>query len=163
MNDKKIIIGIILTTVLILGGGVFLLDKTNSSNVVSSQNAKVKVSEKTYDWGKILYDKGNVSKTFTIKNTGTEVLKLNNIKTSCACTKAQVTIGKEKSPYFDMHSYSAWIGEVAPGKDAKLEVIFDPQFHGPSAVGPMTRLISVATNDSNNKTLEFTLTGNVVK
>lgn len=163
MNDKKVIIGIVLLTVLVLGGGVFLLDKSNSSAVVSSQNAKAYITQKTYDWGKILYDKGNVAKTFKIKNVGTDTLKLNNVKTSCACTKVQVAIGKDKSPYFGMHSVSSWVGEVLPGDEANIEVIFDPQFHGPSGVGPMSRIISVETNDANNKTIEFTLTGNVVK
>src|SRR3989344_3428544 len=99
MNDKKIIIGFVVLTLLILGGGVYILSVTiaNPAVVTSSQNAKVSVDQKTHDWGTIPYSGGNVSKTFTIKNTGTDSLKLTNIKTSCACTYAQVIIDGKTS------------------------------------------------------------------
>lgn len=165
MNDKKIIIGLIVLTALIFGGGIFVLSKTSSgpAEIKSSQNAKVAVDQKTFDWGNIPYSGGNVTKTFTIKNTGTDILKLTGIKTSCDCTKAQVTIDGKTSPYFSMHSTSSWVGEVPPGKEAELKVIFDPAFHGPSGVGPMERLISVDTNDVSNPKIEFSLKGVVVK
>ncbi|MBI2074964.1 MAG: DUF1573 domain-containing protein [Candidatus Levybacteria bacterium] len=164
MSEKKIIIIFVLITILILGGGVFFLSTSSApAQISSSKNAKVAIDQKTYNWGKIPYSGGNATKTFKIKNTGTDVLKLTNIKTSCVCTKALVVIDGAESPYFSMHSSSSWVGEVKPGKEASLTVIFDPAFHGPSGVGPITRIISVATNDINNPNLEFTLTGNVVK
>jgi len=79
------------------------------------------------------------------------------------CTTAQVIIDGKSSPLFKMHQKSAWTGEVQPGKEAELKVIFDPAFHGPSGVGAMTRQIEVATNDKNNPKLEFMLKGVVVK
>lgn len=165
MNDKKIIVGFVVFTLLILVGGVYILtaSSTNPTTVNLSQNAKAFVDQKTHDWGTIPYSGGNVSKTFTIKNTGTEVLKLTNIKTSCACTYAQLTIDGRVSPKFGMHTQSAWVGEVAVGKEASLAVVFDPAFHGPTGVGPMERLISVETNDLSSPSLEFSLKGNVVK
>lgn len=164
MNDKKLIIGFIVLTLLILGGGIFVLSSTSvSPKITASQNAKAQVDQKTFDWGNIPYSGGNATKTFTIRNTGTDVLKLTGVKTSCTCTKAQVTINGNNSPYFSMHSTSAWVGEIGPGKEAQLTVIFDPAFHGPSGVGPVERLISVETNDSNNPSLEFSLKGVVVK
>lgn len=165
MNDKKIIIGFIILALLILGGGVYILSVTtaNPAQVNLSQNAKVLVDQKTYDWGTIPYSGGNVSKTFTIKNTGTDVLQLTNIKTSCACTYAQVTIDGRTSPKFGMHTTSSWVGEVTAGKEASFAVVFDPAFHGPTGVGPMERLVSVQTNDINNPNLEFSLKGVVVK
>lgn len=165
MNDKKIIIGFVIFTLLILGGGIYILSQTNTSPVVikSSQNAKVLVDQKTFDWGNIPYGGGNATKTFTIKNTGTDVLQLTNIKTSCACTYAQLTIDGKTSPKFSMHTTSGWVGEVSPGKEAALTVVFDPAFHGPTGVGPVERLISVQTNDVSNSNLEFSLKGVVVK
>lgn len=165
MNDRKVIISFIVITLLILGGGVYILSVTTASPAVitSSQNAKVEVDQKTHDWGTIPYSGGNVSKTFTIKNTGTAVLQLTNIKTSCACTTAQLTISGKISPKFGMHTTSSWVGEVESGKEAQLTVIFDPTFHGPTGVGPMERLISVQTNDINSPNLEFSLKGVVVK
>lgn len=164
MNDKKIIIGFIMFTLLILGGGVYVLSNTITSTQVSpSQNAKVEVDQKTFDWGNIPYSGGDVTKTFTIKNTGSDALKLTGVKTSCTCTKAQIIIDGSTSPYFSMHSTSSWVGEVAPGKQAELTVIFDPAFHGPQGVGPVERLVSMQTNDPQNPNLEFSLKGVVIK
>lgn len=165
MNDKKIVIGLIVLTFLILGGGIYVLASTSSAppKVIASQNAKASVNQKTFDWGNIPYSGGNAVKDFVIKNTGSDVLKLSGVKTSCTCTKAQVSIDGKLSPYFSMHATSSWVGEISPGKEAKLTVIFDPTFHGPTGVGPMERLISVQTNDIQNPNLEFSLKGVVVK
>lgn len=164
MTEKKIIIGVVLFTLLILIGGIVALSGSSTSTTISaSQNAKVSIDQKTYDWGTINMKDGNVSKTFVIKNAGTDILKLTKIKTSCHCTKAQVIINEVASPSFGMNTVSPWVGEVAPGNEAQLNIVFDPAFHGPNGVGPITRYISVDTNDPNNSTLEFTLTANVTK
>lgn len=164
MNNKKIIIGFIVLTLLILGGGIYVLSATSAPvKINNSQNARVLVDQKTFDWGNIPYSGGNATKAFSIKNTGTDTLQLTGVKTSCTCTKAQISIDGKTSPYFSMHASSSWVGEVAPGKEAQLTVIFDPAFHGPTGVGPMERLISLQTNDSQNPTLEFSLKGVVVK
>lgn len=164
MNDKKIIIGLVALTLLILGGGIYVLSASSAPvKITSSQNAKVQVDQKTFDWGNIPYSGGNAVKAFTIKNAGTDVLKLTGIKTSCTCTKAQIVIDGKTSPYFSMHSTSSWIGEVSPGKEAQLTVIFDPAFHGPTGVGSVERLISLETNDIQNPSLEFSLKGVVIK
>lgn len=164
MNNKKVVIGFIVLTLLMLGGGVYLLSsRAAPAKISSSQNAKAGVDQKTFDWGNIPYSGGNATRIFTIKNTGTDDLKLTNIKTSCDCTKAQVAIEGKVSPYFSMHSTSSWVGQVPPGKQAELTVIFDPAFHGPTGVGPIERLISVDTNDLQNPRLEFSLKGVVVK
>lgn len=164
MNKNRIIIIFILLTVLIIVGGVALLSgSSTSATITASQNAKASVDQTTYDWGTININSGNVSKTFIIKNTGTDVLKFAKVKTSCHCTKAQVTINGNTSPSFGMNTVSPWIGEVPPGNEAQLNVVFDPAYHGPDAVGPITRYISVDTNDPNHSTLELTLTANVTK
>ncbi|MDO8498920.1 MAG: DUF1573 domain-containing protein [bacterium] len=164
MSEKKVIIGFAIATLLVLGGGIFFLSNSASSGKVEvSQNAKASVDQTTSDYGNIPMYKGNVTKTFTIKNTGTDVLKLTNIKTSCHCTKAQVKVEAGGSPFFGMDTVSSWVGEVAPGKEAYLDIIFDPAYHGPQGVGPINRFVTVETNDPGNKTLNFTVTGTVVK
>ncbi|MBI2338096.1 DUF1573 domain-containing protein [Candidatus Daviesbacteria bacterium] len=164
MTDKKIIIASVLITALILGGGVFFLSKSETSaNIATSQNAEASVDQKNFDWGQINMKAGNVSKTFTIKNSGTEILKLYKIRTSCHCTKARVKIGSTTSPFFGMNTVSSWTGEIPPGQEAELEVIFDPAYHGPQGVGPINRLVSIETNDKSNSRIEFSLTGTVFK
>lgn len=160
----KFIIGIVLTSFLVLAGGIFLVSRMESSpEVIASQNAKAQVEKTEYDWGRIKLDEGDVKKTFTIKNIGTDTLSLLNISTSCMCTTAQVKIGEQTSPFFGMHSKSSWIGEVEPEEKAELEIVFDPAYHGPSGVGPISREIIVETNDKDNPRLVFNLTANVVK
>lgn len=164
MNDKKIILAIIILTIAILGGGVYILSATNTPKIIALQNAKAYVENSTsLDFGTIPINKGNLTKSFIIKNTGTDTLKLYNIKTSCHCTTAQVSINGSNSPSFGMDSLSSWVGEVRPGKEAKLNIIFDPAFHGDSGLGPINRFVSVETNDKSNAKLTFTITGNVIK
>ncbi len=165
MNEKKFIILMVVATMALLFGGVFFLSKTTSTlQVIASHNAKAYVADATsFDWGNIPMYKGNATKAFAIKNTGTDTLKLFNIKTSCHCTKAYATIAGVDSPSFGMDSLSSWVGEVPKGTEAKLTVVFDPAYHGPQGTGPINRFVSVETNDRVNTKLTFTLTGNVVK
>ena len=164
--EKKIIIITTIATFLILLIGVVWMSatNTNAAQVSTSQNAKAYTIDPTSaDWGQIPMYKGNVTKVFNIKNTGTDTLKLFNIKTSCHCTRAFVTIDGVDGPDFGMSGVSDWVGEVAPGKQAKLSVVFDPAYHGPNGVGPITRYVSVQTNDKATPTLTFTVTGTVFK
>jgi len=165
MNEKKVIIMSVVLTIVLLFGGVFFLTKTTATPQISaSQNAKAYVIDATsFDWGNIPMYKGLAIKSFTIKNSGTDILKIFNIKTSCHCTKAYATINGVDSSRFGMSDLSSWIGEVAPGKEAKITAEFDPAYHGPTGVGPINRFVSVETNDKSNTKLTFTLTGNVVK
>jgi archaellum component FlaG (FlaF/FlaG flagellin family) len=164
MREKYVLILLALVTMLILGSGVILVGGTSTASSVStSTNAKATASTKEFDWGNIPYAGGLATKSFVIKNTGSDILKLTNIKTSCHCTKANVTIDGKDSPYFGMSGFSSWIGEIQPGKEATLNVVFDPAFHGPQGIGPVQRYISIETNDASQKKIVFTLTGNVTK
>mgnify|MGYP001585303588 CR=1 FL=1 len=162
--EFKLVLLTIASTIVILSGGIMFLNSSQTPQVASSQNANAYVTSPTSaDWGQIPMYKGNVTKEFILKNTGTDTLKLFNIKTSCHCTKAHLTIGSNDSPDFGMDSYSSWVGEVAPGKEAKLSVVFDPAYHGQQGVGPINRFVSVETNDKTNPKLIFTVTGTVIK
>lgn len=165
MNDKKFIIIIAVLTLVVLFGGITLVgNSTSTPQIKASQNAKAVTQDPTsFDWGTIQMNGGDVIKTFVIKNTGTDTLKFYNIKTSCHCIKARLTIDGKDSPDFGMSGVSDWVGELAPGKVAKLTAIFDPAFHGQQGVGPVTRFVSFETNDKGNPKITFTLTGTVVK
>lgn len=159
MSDKKIIILMAFSTIILLFGGVFFLTKnTATPEIKASQNAKAISKESSFDWGEIGLKDGNVEKTFEIKNDGTENLKLFGVTTSCMCTTAQLILDDKSSPKFGMHDKSSYVMEVPPGKTAKLKVVFDPAFHGPSGIGPINRQITVATNDPDNSEQKYMLT-----
>lgn len=165
MKDKQIIIGTVIATFIILSVGIVLVGSLGTPQITATENAKAAIlSQKSYDFGKVAYNGAKVQKTYIIKNSGTEILKLYNIKTSCHCTKAYATTpdGSE-SPYFGMSGVSSWVGEVSPGGQAKITAIFDPTYHGLQGAGPVIRYISVETNDKSNSKLTFTLAGIVTK
>ncbi|MBI4038042.1 DUF1573 domain-containing protein [Candidatus Daviesbacteria bacterium] len=164
MNKQFLIISLVITSA-ILAGGVFIISATSTPTptTVTSQEGSASIDQLTHDWGQIPYSGGDVKKTFVIKNTGRGTLTLRNVQTSCMCTTAQLTIEGKNSPSFRMHSSSSWVGEVPPGKEAALTVTFDPDFHGPSGVGAINRLIDMDTNDPAHPKLEFSLNGVVVK
>jgi len=165
MNEKKFFILIGFTTLVIVIVGVFFLGSSNSSapQVAVSSKTKASFGKTDYDWGKINYNGPKATKTFAIKNTGSDTLKLFNVKTSCHCTKAHVSIDGVDSEDFGMEGFSSWVGEIKPGKEAKLVIVFDQTYHGPQEVGPIIRYTSVETNDSSNSKITFTTSGNVVK
>lgn len=153
----------IVITLAIVGGGVWALQLTDSPSAPSAatENARATLQEMKHDWGSVSMKDGTVTKTFTIANEGTEPLVLSDVTTSCMCTTAQLKLGGETSPVFDMHGKSSYTMSVPPQETAELEVIFDPAFHGPSGVGDITRIITVRTNDAASKELTFTLTATV--
>ncbi len=162
MKINKLIVSLILLTAAIIGGGSYLVVRSSPSQLSSDQSAVATITETSFDWGTIGINNGKVQKNFTIKNNGSSPLRLNNVVTSCMCTTAQVVINGQSSPAFGMHAKSSWSGEVEPGQNADLVVVFDPAFHGPSGVGAITRIITVDTSDAKNPQLSFTLTANVV-
>ena len=128
--------------------------------------AEMTVSEYRYDFGTISMADGDARHEFIIRNAGDENLTLSDIRTSCMCTTAELNIAGERSPVFGMHNNPAfWVGKIAPGEEAALEVVFDPLAHGPNATGSVTREIVIQTNDqgSTSAIKRFIITANVVK
>lgn len=164
MMEKKLIAGIVIFTLIVLVGGAALAARmTTTAQVETNSSAQVKMEETIFDWGKVGIAAGNVEKDFTIENTGSAPLKLFNVKTSCDCTTALISLGAATSPVFGMHTNSNFVTEVPPGQKAILKVIFDPAYHGPEGVGPVTRQITVQTNDPGRGMLTFLLTAVVTK
>jgi hypothetical protein len=158
--DKFAGVLIILTIVSIVGG-IFLVSRMGKKVEVNPL-AKAQVESTSQDWGEIKMNDGNKTAEFSVKNAGEGDLSLSNVVTSCMCTTAKLTLDGEESPEFGMHGESSYVMKVPAGKEAKLTVVFDPAFHGPSGVGPITRQIKISTNDAAAPQLNFTLTGNVI-
>ncbi|RJP45994.1 MAG: DUF1573 domain-containing protein [Armatimonadetes bacterium] len=168
MNDKKLLIGIIFITAVILTGAVFALSRTSSPAALEKvAGVKVEVSEVDFDFKDIPYSGGNVTHEYPVKNIGEKELKIANMSTSCMCTTVALQTGKEKSPEFGMPGHSSpsseWVGTLQPGEEGKMVVTFDPAAHGPAGVGPVSRFVSFETNDPDHPYVELTFAGNVVK
>lgn len=174
MNTKALI-GIIVATVVILVGAVVLLGQSSSGSSTGSSGkavlgktsgAKVESLETSFDFKDIPYSGGNAVHEFKIKNSGDKDLSVANMATSCMCTKVYFQKGSEKSPEFGMKGHSAssdWKGSLAPGEEGSVVAVFDPTAHGPQGVGPISRLVSLETNDPDRPYLEFSFNGTVVK
>jgi len=167
-NKKKgvdsFMVGVIGITLTLLVGVVYFGTKLGTTTEVSADSqVSTQVGEDKHDWGTIDINGGLVSKAFAIENTGSSPLKLYDVTTSCMCTTAQLKTPSQTSKKFGMHEKSASVFEVQPGETAELIVEFDPLFHGPSGVGPISRTVTLNTNDANQPTLSFQLAANVVK
>lgn len=152
-----------ITMLMLIGVVYFGTNVGASSEVVADSQVSVNLTERIHDWETIdIYD-GIVSKTFQIENTGSNPLKLYDVNTSCMCTTAQIITSTQTSKKFGMHEKNSSVFEVQPGETAELLVEFDPLFHGPSGVGPISRNVTIKTNDADQPVLSFRLTANVVK
>ena len=97
---------------------------------------EITVDRDLHDFGVITQYGGTVEATFVINNTGTEVLEIGTLTTSCSCTSAKV---KSSS--------------VKPGESTVLTVVFDPDFHE-EPLDVFKRTVFIPTNDPNNPELE---------
>lgn len=166
-GKKKIdpfLIGIGLITLLLLGIVTYFgLKMGNTKQVLADSSVNAQIDNNRYDWGAISIDGGVVDHSFFIENTSANALKLYEVKTSCMCTTAWLKTKEQTSKRFGMHEKGGEVFEVQPGETAELVVEFDPAFHGPSGLGPISRSVTLQTNDTNNPTLSFQLTANVIK
>lgn len=170
MNKQTII-----TLIIILAGliGLVLWSKTvepiSSTEAVSkSQLARtggtLVADELFYDFGKISMKDGNVSKIFKVTNTGSEDVNIPNLYTSCMCTNAYIlnTNGTKKGP-FGMPGHGAVVAKanevIKAGEIREIEVVYDPNAHGPAGVGLIER--SVFLEDENKEVVEFKFKANV--
>jgi hypothetical protein len=102
---------------------------------------KAVIHPMTYDYGKIVQD-SVVTTIFVITNEGNDILKINDVKTSCGCTA--VVVGEN---------------ELKPGESTEIEVSFDSK----GRTGKQNKTITVSTNDPDNSIIKLTFTGNVIK
>lgn len=160
------------TILIILGGAAVVIliivaitksggsDKKIAGYTMSDPNApKVEMQEKKYEFGKI--NLNDVAKhDFKITNTGKSPLTITGIITSCHCTSAVLKIpGKTDSPEFGMHVHDNWQGELAPGAEADLEVIYKPSVM--PVKGQISRVVTFSTNDPSNKEVQIEITAEV--
>lgn len=106
---------------------------------------KIEVSPQSFDFGEVEYGKV-AGYTFKVRNTGSEILEIKRVATSCACTTAKIL--KEK---------------LNPGEETELLVSYDTAAMGRSAhgMGKQERIIYVKSNDPVNPQVTVMIYANV--
>lgn len=124
-------------------------------SAASAQGASTLAFEpSTFDFGKISMAKGNVSQTVKIRNASPAPITLKKIYTSCMCTTGRLAIAGKKLGPFGMPGHGpipTFSETLAPGQDAELEIVFNPNAHGPAGVGPVRREVYLETDRGKTK------------
>lgn len=160
-----IVLGAVLAVALIFGSYFFVNQggKTEAKTILNysasdKERPKTEVKTTLSDFGKMKVS-DEKSADFTIKNIGKKPLQLSDITSSCNCTFGQVIISGKESEFFGMHNVSAFAGEILPGKEATVRVIYRPYIM--PVYGLVEREVYVTTNDPENPRLVFRVKANV--
>lgn len=127
------------------------------ANLSASKGILTVTENGKYDFGTIPMSAGKVSHTFKIKNDGAEAINLGKLYTSCMCTTAKLKMDSKQFGPFGMmgHGMIPKINQMLePGREADIEVIFDPAAHGPAGVGAIARVVTMESN-ANNLEINF--------
>lgn len=101
---------------------------------------EISFSVTEYNFGKIR--KGEkAGYNYKFKNTGKDTLRIENVRASCGCTAAMLSKSK-----------------IAPGEEGEVSTTFNSD----RFEGPITKTITVTSNDPKNSQLNLTLRGTVL-
>lgn len=146
-------------TMAILTGSFFLFKNFNQKRY--KDTPKIQVLPKTFNFDKVLASKGVINTDFEVKNVGVSPLIISGMVSSCGCTTAILKINGEESPRFGMHNNPTnWSTSIEPGAKTELWITFDPNFHK-NTFGPVTRTVSVFSNDPGKREAKVTIYANV--
>ncbi len=165
MSTKTIVIGLILFSVVFVGGSYFLLAGGSKPEVkIASYSSKDK-DRPIVEVKKTLFDLGTIKvsdqkeATFTIKNIGAKPLQVSNMSSSCHCTFGQLIYQGKTSDEYGMSTVSDVLTPIAPNTEAVVKVIYRPYIM--PVYGPVEREVYLSTNDPNNQKLVFQVTAKV--
>lgn len=130
--------------------------------VLGAEAGKLTAEETLYNFGKISMRDGNVSKIFKVTNSGASDVKLTEVSTSCMCTAAYILRddGSKLGPFGMPGHGDGKAGEIIPvGESRNIEVVYDPNAHGPAGVGLVDRFIYL--EDENGQKLELEIKASV--
>lgn len=109
----------------------------------------LKAEENNYDFGTISMAEGLVAHRFKIRNTSGTLLQINRMSTSCMCTEATLFLNDVKFGPMGMPGHkplSKFKADIQSGKEAEIEVVFDPTAHGPAGIGRIERTVYLESN-----------------
>lgn len=153
MNNKVTIVSLIVFVIIVAGlvvYGIAIEDKDveTSASSSGSGDAVLSISPSLQNLGSVSQKEGKVSTSFTIKNTGTSDLVIDDMLSSCSCTSARLVVNGKEGPSFGMHNNPKnWSATILPGESTELNVYYDPDVHKDFR-GSATREITLFSNDS---------------
>ncbi|MBI5140009.1 MAG: DUF1573 domain-containing protein [Candidatus Vogelbacteria bacterium] len=157
--DKK---AIVLFSIIFLGLFFVLAFKSDSQPSPGTQDKNtaslITAPEQLYDFGTISMANGKVSHVFKINNPTQNEIKIASVTTSCMCTAAYIVKGESKKGPFGMPG----MGAVPPadetiksGESMEVEVVYDPNAHGPAGVGAIDRFVYVTEKNGSALQVEI--------
>ncbi len=125
--------------------------KQKLADLAPADAPKIVINESEHDLGKVSQIKGVVTTDFEFSNQGESDLIIGKLSSSCGCTSATVVYDGKVGPTFTMEGHGQenptdWEVAIGPGDTAILRIFYDPTVH-PDLVGPVTRTVSVFSND----------------
>lgn len=159
--SAKAIIGYLISLAIVIGLIIWLGSRGAASSSFSANDPDRPVAtaaETAFDFGNMTNNEIR-TKVFTIRNTGKSDLSLTRVSTSCDCTYAYITANGEKSERFTMHGTSNWSANVKPNEEAQVEIIYEPAIM--PVHGPVTRMVTVVTNDPVTPEVMFSVSANL--
>ena len=110
-----------------------------SRDAASLGSPRISFDRTFHDFGVVPQTGGVVQTTFTVQNTGSGILEIGDITTSCSCTSATISTTS-----------------IPEGASATLTVFFDPDFHKePTEV--FRRTVFIPTNDPQTPEAEVSI------
>ncbi|MDZ7587379.1 MAG: DUF1573 domain-containing protein [Patescibacteria group bacterium] len=129
---------------------------------------RISLAQTKADLGTVSQTKGIVTTEFTLENKGKTALVIDKLSSSCGCTSASLVYQGKEGPKFSMPGHGQeepdpnWQVAVASGDQAQIKVYYDPMVHA-DLTGPVTRTVSVHSNDPVDFETKLTITLNQTK
>lgn len=164
-KTKKLIIYITLMLIITIGITA-LINLKNNSSLYSMGMLNVD-GNNNWDFGVTNMQEGKVSHKFKLINSSDEQsVRIEKIYTSCGCTTAYIIDENgERYGEFGMQGHGLQTKadiEVGANDSIILEAIFDPEAHGPDAIGKIKRLVYIETNSKTKPKIQLELSADVI-
>jgi len=157
----------VLASIILVVGGLIWLGSTKEEGTANASSGSLSVSETSWNLGMISMKDGLNEKKIELKNETDSPVTVTEMQTSCMCTTATViNENGRKGPTKGMvgHGGTPRMSQViAPGETAQLAVVYDPNAHGPDAVGPITRNVTIRTDSADQPKIDLRFSGIVTK
>lgn len=161
---KKNAIVLISLIVLAVIGLMFLgrfFDRKPLLQAEVTVKSALSAAEPVHDFGAISMKDGNIAYKFKVTNPTDKDLPIVRLSTSCMCTVAYVVESGSKAGPYGMAGMSHTKANAVfkAGETKNIEVVFDPNAHGPAGVGPMQRYVHLI--DATGGALQLEIKGMV--